>query len=462
MPTIATIKQRRPGATAAVDTASAARTLTVSASATLLVLATFTAIVTTVGDSARALNAGVAGQTWALSAMSLGLAAALLTVGALGDDFGRRRILIWSAGGLAAASAVGALAPSIGLLVAARIAQGITGAGVLASSLSSIGHAFPAGASRTRATGIWAAAVGGGIALGPLVGAELAAALGWRSDFWIEAVASAGVVLAASRMAESRAVHRRRLDIPGAVTLAGGMAALTAALVEGRTSWSAPLTVALSATGVLLLAAFVAVEVRGAHPMLELRLFKEPQFVVSITGAFVTGLAVIGLMSYAPTMMQHALHVSIVGSAGVLALWSGTSMVVALAARRLPSAMRSHTRLAVGLALCGLGELALTTLGDGAGWSQLAPGLLLAGIGSGIANAALGRLAVESVPHERAGMGSGANNTARYLGGAAGVALVVALGASGSAHGLLSGWDVAAGTSAGLCAIGALTAALLR
>jgi hypothetical protein len=137
-------------------------------------------------------------------------------------------------------------------------------------------------------------------------------------------------------------------------------------------------------------------------------------------------------------------------------------MVVALAARRLPGRLRSQMRLAVGLALCAAGEAGLGQLPAGASWTVLLPGLVVLGIGSGVANAALGRLAVQSVPHDRAGMGSGANNTARYLGGAAGVALVVAIGSSVTASGLIRGWDAAALVSATLSALGALTAACCR
>jgi MFS family permease len=359
---------------------------------------------------------------------------------------------------LAATSVAGAVAPSGGALLASRVLQGVAGAGVLVASLGSIGHAFPEGRLRTHATGVWGAAVGGGIALGPLAAAGLAAAFGWRSSYWLEAAAALVLVAAAGRLAESRAPAKRPVDLPGVATLGAAMACLTAGLIEGRTSWSSPATIALLAGGALLLAAFAAVELTRRSPMLELRLFAEPAFVASLTGALFTGLAIIGLMSYSPTVLQRGLHVSVFGSAAVLAAWSATSMVVALGARRLPGRLRSQTRMAIGLMLCAAGEIGLTGLGVGGSWARLIPGLIVAGIGSGFANAALGRLAVESVPHGRAGMGSGANNTARYLGGAAGVALVVALGSGTDASSLIHGWDVAALVSAGLCATGALIA----
>lgn len=447
------------------------RTLAVAAAGTLLVLATFSAAVTTIGASTTALHAGVSGATWTLSGMSLGLATALLVVGPLADDFGRRRVLAWSSVSLVATGTIGALAPSIEVLVAARILQGIAGAGVLTASLAMIGHTFPSGTARTRATGVWGAAVGGGIALGPLAGAAAASGLGWRGGYWLQAAAAALLVPAALTVPESRAAVARGLDLPGAAALAAAMACLTAGLIEGRHDWNSPETIGLLLAGTALIGCFAVIELRRGRPMLELHRFRQAPFLASISGALFTGVAVIGLMSYSPTVLEGGLHVGIFGSAAVLAAWSATSMVVSLAARRIRPRISAETRLAAGLGVTAIGELALSGLGIGGSWAQLLPGLIVAGVGSGLANAALGRLAVESVPADRAGMGSGANNTARYLGGAAGVALVVAIGSShGAADGgatalgpaLIHGWNEAALVSAGLCALGAASAAACR
>jgi MFS family permease len=145
-----TDESRRDGAPPArqAPTSSAGRaprTLSIAASGTALVMAVFSAFVVNVGDSVRALHAGVAGEAWGLSGMSLGLVAALLTAGALADDLGHQRVLRCSAGLLAAASAIGALAPSIEILVAARVLQGVAGGGILAAGLGSIGRTFPSG-----------------------------------------------------------------------------------------------------------------------------------------------------------------------------------------------------------------------------------------------------------------------------------------------------------------------------
>ena len=168
------------------------------------------------------------------------------------------------------------------------------------------------------------------------------------------------------------------------------MTFLTAALVESRHGWSATTTLALFAAATLMFAAFAAVELRSRRPMLDPRLLGQPQFLASVSGALFTGLAVVGLMSYAPALMQQSLHISVIGSAAVLATWSATSVVVALAAGSLPSRLPAQTRLLVGLALAAVGELALTGLGAGAGWTRFVPGLFITGLGTGVVNAALG------------------------------------------------------------------------
>jgi MFS family permease len=438
------------------------RTLSVAASGTALVMAVFSAFVVNVGDSVRTFHAGVAGEAWGLSGMSLGLAAALLTAGALADELGHRRVLRSSAGLLAGASALGALAPSMEILVAARVLQGVAGGGILTAGLGSIGRAFASGPARTHATAVWGAAVGAGVMVGPLAGAGLATAVGWRTGFWVEAAAAAAVMTAATTPVESRTTAKVRLDLAGITTLGAAMTFLTAALVETRHGWSASTTLALFAAATLMLAAFAAVERRSRRPMLDPHLLGQPQFLASISGALFTGLAVVGLMSYAPALMQQSLHISEIASAAVLATWSATSMVVALAAGSLPSRLEARTRLLIGLALAAVGELALTGFSAGAGWTRLVPGLFVTGLGTGVVNAALGRIAVESVPPGRVGMGSGASNTARYLGGAAGAALIVSIASASGADGLIDGWNIAALVSTGLSAVGVAIVASCR
>ena len=221
--------------------------LPVALGATFLVLVAFTSAITTAPDTAGSFGAGIAWQTWILSGMSLGLAAALMTTGALADERGARWAMGVGCAGLLGSSVLAALAPTIGVFVAARVLQGIAGAAMLVAALGYIALAVPVGVDRTRATGLWGAMVGGGIAAGPLLAGVLAELTDWRLVHWAEAAGALALVLAVPRLPDLRAPIRRPIDPPGALTLALSMSALTAGLVSGRSSWTAPVTVALLA-----------------------------------------------------------------------------------------------------------------------------------------------------------------------------------------------------------------------
>ena len=261
--------------TAAVDTRRPApgRTLAVAAAGTLLVLVAFITPLTTLSGTAAGLGAGPGAQAWVLSAMNVGTAAGLLSSGAIGDDHGRRRTFLVGAMVLAGFSVLGALAPSALVLVLARFAQGLGGAAMIACGLGLIGHAFPTGPARTRATGVWGAALGAGVAVGPILAAGLDAIGGWRLPYAATALAAAALAVAGRMLLrESQAARPRPVDAAGALLLGLGFAALMAALVEGRAGWNQPPVIALLALGLALVVAFVAVERRIAHLMLDLAL----------------------------------------------------------------------------------------------------------------------------------------------------------------------------------------------
>jgi MFS family permease len=442
-------------------------TLVVASAATLLVLINYTAPMTMLSPIAASLHASVGGQIWVLSGISLGLAALLLTAGSLADDYGRKRVFLIGTAVMAVASLGCAVSTATLPFVLARIVQGCASASLTAASLGLIGDAYPVGAERIRATGVWGAMVGLGIAIGPILSAAVTEVLGWRAVFWVLAVAALAVFGAALKLAESRSAAPRRVDVMGVLTFGPGVTLLLAALIEGRQGWEQPLVLALTGGSVALLLLFVAVEARGREPMFDLGLLSSPVFVAASVGALFTGLAVIGLMSYVPTVLERSLHLTPLGAGAVLAIWSGTSFVVALQARRLAPYVNGRNQLALGMLLCGIGEAAMVGLTEHSSWVRLVPGLAVAGLGSGLLNAALARLAVESVPAGRGGMGSGANNTARYVGSSIGVAIVVAVVSSGHAsgppaHALAQGSSLAAAASAGLAGLGALLIAVAR
>jgi MFS family permease len=439
-------------------------TLAVASLATALVLIIFTVPLTTLTSSAQGLGAGPGGQAWILSGMSVGAAAALLGSGVIGDDYGRRRTFVIGTVVITLASMLGALAPNPLLLIIARIMQGLGGGAVLACGLGLIGHAYP-GPALARATGIWAAALGAGVAVGPILSAGIDRLAGWRVVYWFSALAAAGFAVAGRAfLAESRASSPRQIDVAGTLLLGIGMAALLAGLTESRTGWDQPSVYMLFAGAVLLLAGFVCVEARLASPMLDLSLFRRSDFVGATIAALASGAGVLSIMSLIPVILQRALGVDIMVGAIVLLAWSATSAVTAIAARWIPAA--PHNLMMGGLIACAAGQLAVFGLHGDSPIIRVIPGMLLAGAANGVLNAALGRQAVASVPADRSAMGSGANNTARYLGSATGLTLCAVLithaGEASGTPGLLSGWNMAVLVSAAFSLVGALAVFLAR
>ncbi|SNS37522.1 MFS transporter [Rhodococcoides kyotonense] len=436
------------------------RSLWIAAAGTLLTLVAFTAPLATINPTAATLGSDASGRTWILSSMSIGLGAALLTAGTVADDFGRRRTFVVGAVVLALGSLLSAVAPNTVVFVAARVLQGLGGAALVASSLGIIAHTHPAGPLRARASGIWGASVGAGIALGPLVSAGFDRIATWRDAYIVLAIGSAALAVAAHRLvAESRTDTPRGLDPAGAVLLGLGVSAFLAALTEGRQGWTDPLPIGLFAASGALLIAFVALELRSKAAMLDLTLFTAPPFVAATFAALTTGSGVIALMSFMPGFLGNAYGITAVGAAFLLFAWSGTSVVAALLARRLPTRISGRTQLAAGLVGVAVGQLFLLGLSETSTWTRLLPGLLLAGVSSGVLNAALGREAVASVPPGRAGMGSGANNTARYVGSAVGVTIVAVLAVptgTPTVAGLVQGWNSAVLFTTAASIVGAL------
>lgn len=417
---------------AAEVSAPARTTLGIVVLGTLLVLMNYTAPIGTLPAIATALGAGITGQVWILGGINLGLSASLLLAGRLADRYGLRRVFLAGGLGFALTTAGCAVAPGVGAFVAARTAQGLASAALLAAGLGLIGQAFPGGPRRAWATGLWGAALGAGITLGPLFAAGLTLLGDWRLVYAVLAAAALGLTAASRRLPADAPVQRRAegLDVFGALALSGAIACMVAALTGGRTGWTQPGVLGCLVGFLGLLALFGLRQRRARHPIVRPGLFRAPLLRAATVGALFTGLSVIGFMSYLPTVLQRVHGYGALASAGILAAWSGISVLTALLARRLPAGFGGQAQLAVGMGLCGVGVVAGYGLAAGIySLPRLLLGLAVAGAGSGLVNAALARLAVQSVPAELAGTGSGVNNTARYLGSAVGVTAAVVVSA---------------------------------
>ncbi|WP_156718144.1 MFS transporter [Nocardioides sp. Leaf307] len=442
-----------------------ARALPVVALGTALVLVTYVTPMATLPAAAADLGAGPAAQAWVLSSMSVGLAGALLATGVLGDALGRRRVYLAGLAAVGAGALVCAIAQEPLLLIGARVVQGVGGAAVLACGLALLAHTHAPGPARAHATSVWGASVGLGIATGALLAAALDLGSGWRETYVVTAALAALLLLPSVRALPVSTPAARRVDLPGLALLVLGMSCLVAALTEGRDGVDGPV-VGLVVGGVLALAAMVVVERRVREPLVEPALLAHPRFRAATGGSLVLGLGMIGISSYVPTLAQAGLGESLwVGSLLVVA-WAAASVVASLLVRLVRHPLEGGRPVALVLLVVAGGQMIGFGLDEGSAVTRVALAMVVSGLGTGVLNALLGREAVASVPPERAAMGSGANNTARYLGAACGITLTVTLAAhAGSGNtapaALVAGWNVAVVVSASLTVLGAAAIAVL-
>lgn len=435
------------------------RTLRVAAAGTFIALMVYTCPLGIMPSIAAGVNAGADTQTWLLAAVSLGMAITLISAGALGDDYGRKRVLICGAYLLAIASAVCALAPNPGVYLTGALLQGAGASAIMACSLGLIAHAFPEGPQRAKASGIWGASLGAGIGAGPIMGASFEWAIGWHAAFAFSGIAALLLALVAQPLlVESKADEHKPIDLIGMVLLGCGLGAVIGGLVRGRQGWTDSPTLGLIGGGLVLLALFAVVEARKKAPMLPMTLFRSPRFNAATAAAVGTGLGVISLLSYMSTASQRGMgDAPIVGGLG-MGVWALGSVATALFVPRHYMHLPGHVHLAAGLTVTAVGMVSLYGVDQDTNPLLMIAGLGLTGIGSGIANAALGREAVASAPPGRGSLGSGANNTARYIGSSIGVSIVATIVADQGTgpQAVMDGWNIIVLVTAGMSLLGAL------
>ncbi|MFC7623264.1 MFS transporter [Microlunatus sp. GCM10028923] len=439
--------------------------LAVTSLGTFLALVAFTLPLADLPTIVAALHASPAESAWILSSMSVGLAGALLIAGRLADDHGRRRLFLIGCLVLAAGS-FAAVVPNIGVYLAGRFLAGVGGAAIIGASLGLIATGHPEPARRTTATGIWGAALGAGITAGPLFAAAGHVIGAWWAAYLLLGTASlAAAVIARVRLAESRLPTRQRPDFLGGAMFVAAMVVILTGLVWLRLAPNPYLPILVIIVGVLLSVAFVIIELRVARPMLDPRLFRGARFTGQVLAGLTTGLGIIALCSVSMTYLINGLGFTTLTAAGTLTLWSGTSVVAALLVRPLAHRISGGTQLAIGLFGVAAGQALMIPAHS---FETIAPGLLLAGVASGVLNAGLGREAVASVPAGHGSFGSGVNNTARYLGSAIGVTLTGILLLHGTSPGepagdqLTAGWSAAALVTTILSALGGLAVLILN
>ena len=392
---------------------------------TFMLLLDITIVNVALPDIQSSLGASFSDLQWVIDAYALTLAALLLTTGSLADLYGRRRLYLAGLIIFTAASALCGAAQSPLMLELSRGLQGIGGAAMFSVSLALLANAFR-GKDRGVAFGIWGALTGVAVAIGPIVGGALVTGASWRWIFYVNLpVGIIALALTAMKVTESRGEHAARPDWPGFVLFTGALACLVYALIEaGRTSFTATPVLACFAAAAVLLAAFVPVEARSAHPMFDLRLFRLPTFSGGAIAAFGISAGIFSVLLFLVLYLQDVLGYSALQTGLRLLILSGAILVVSGAAGRLTTKVPIRALIGPGLVLVGVGLLLMRGLTAASTWTHLIPGLIVAGVGVGLINPPLASTAVGVVEPRRAGMASGINSTFRQVGIATGIALL--------------------------------------
>jgi EmrB/QacA subfamily drug resistance transporter len=415
--------------------------------ATFMLLLDITVVNVALPSIREDLGASFADLQWVVDAYALTLAALVLTAGSLADRFGRRRLFAAGLGIFSAASLLCALAPDPTFLNIARALQGVGGAVMFAVSLALIAQEFAAGRERGMAMGIYGAAIGVAVAIGPLVGGALTDSIGWESIFYLNVpIGLAAIAATYLRLRESRDPNATRVDWAGVATFSGALFLLVLAMVRGNDEgWGSTLIVSLLAGSAALMAAFVAIERRIAEPMLPLGLFKRPSFTGVQLAAFAISGSAFALFLYLTLYLQNYLGYSPL-EAGVRYLpITIASFIAAPIAGALLSRVPARVMMSASLGLAGIGLLLMTGIDAGDEWTTLLGGFLVLGAGAGLLNPVIADVAVSVVPKERSGMAAGINDTFRQVGVAVGIAV---LGAVFVGRGADKVSELAAGTPA--------------
>jgi EmrB/QacA subfamily drug resistance transporter len=384
----------------------------------------------------RDLGASIQSLEWTVNAYVLAYAVLLLTGAALGDRFGRKRMFLVGMLVFTAASAAAALAPSTDLLVTARAVQGAGAAIVTPLTLTLLAAAFPA-QRRGMAIGVWSGISGIAVAIGPLVGGAVVQGISWHWIFWINV--PIGIVmmpLARHWLAESRGPNGK-LDLPGLALASTGAFGIVFGLVRAQSlGWTSPTILATLIGGAVLIAGFVAWELRAPEPMLPMSFFAKRSFAVTNVASLSMYFGMFGSIFFLSQYMQNVLHNTPLQAGLKLLVWTGASMVVAPLAGVFSERFGSRPFMASGLTLqaVGLGWLASMTSTHLSYGHMIVP-FIMAGAGMALVFAPSANAVLSSVAAEQAGQASGANNAIREVGGVLGVAVLASVftGAGGYA-----------------------------
>src|ERR1700712_1651398 len=333
------------------------------------------------------LHLTTSGLEWVVSSYILVFASLLLAGGRLADVWGRKRLFLIGLSIFTGASLVAGFAGSVDVLVISRAVQGLGAALVTPTTLAIISATFTEGRQRAAAVGIWSAVGALALAVGPLLGGLLSQYLSWGWIFFINVpVGLATLALAAFAIRESReASAPSRIDVPGVITSAAALFALTFALIEGQDrGWTSPVILSSFAVAAVLGIAFVALETRAADPMVKMSLFRERVFTGGLIALMMWGFGLFGIYFFTSLYLQGVLGFSPTeaGAAFVpMALLMATGAVLA---ERISARIGAHRSAGLAMLLMAAGIASVTLLGEHSSYLALMPSFALIGVGGGL------------------------------------------------------------------------------
>jgi len=409
------------------------------------------------------LHASLEGLEWTVNAYTLTFAVLLLTGAALGDRFGRRRMFAIGLGTFTLASAAAALAPSMGVLIAARAVQGAGGAIVMPLTLTILSAAVPPG-KRGVALGAWGGIGGLAVALGPLIGGAVVSGLSWQWIFWINVPVGLVLVPLALRRLDETHGPSKRLDLPGVALVSAGLFGIVWGLVRGNgQGWSSPEIVLSLTAGAILVAAFVLWELRASAPMLPMRFFRNRAFAMTNLASLLMFFGMFGSIFLLAQFFQTVQGYSPFGSGLRILPWTAMPIFVAPIAGALSDRIGGKRIIATGLALqaIGLGWIAAVSTPT-TPYADLVAPFVLSGVGMALFFAPVANIVLSAVKREEEGQASGANNAIRELGGVFGVAVLASIfahyGGYGTGESFVNGLTPAIWVGAVVVGLGAVAA----
>jgi EmrB/QacA subfamily drug resistance transporter len=377
----------------------------------------------------RALHIDRGELEWVVNAYALTFGVLLLTGGKLADMLGRRRMFIVGLIIFTAASLVCGLANGAGVLIGARTVQGVGAALMNPATLSIITATFPA-RQRGMAIGIWAGVSAMALAIGPLVGGILTEKVSWSWIFFVNIpIGLLGIAAARVFIDESRDTSReQRLDLPGLVTSAIGLFALTYALIStNQHAWTSTLVLSLFAIAFVSLSAFVLLELHQRIPMLDLTLFTNATFAGANTVMLLVGVAMFGIFFFNSLFIQNILGYSAIQTGATFLPMTVLIILVAPWAGRFSDRIGPRWLMTAGMLLVTASLLLFAQLDAGSSFWAILPGLITGGLGMALAMTPTTAAAMGSVPVDKAGVGSAVINSMRQVGGSLGIAIMGAV-----------------------------------